>query len=132
MNDNEKMIIDSIINNTDTMFNVTDDEEAVYNSINGHFNFLKENIGQFVTFEDASFSWMENIYLPLHNALMNSPYTIGFPKKKIDKLFFEVCDNWYFMAQKDENTMASDAVINYFKNFSNRAGRLFIKAYSVA
>ncbi|MCH3917503.1 MAG: hypothetical protein LKE40_08580 [Spirochaetia bacterium] len=131
MTDREKLLIDNIIQESDGFFN-QEDGEGVYASVCGHLNFLRKDVGQFVTFDDACFSWMENIFLPLHNALKNSPHAIGFPKKKMGKLFFEICDNWYYMSQLDPSTTADEAVINYYKNFASTVGRVLINAYTVA
>ncbi|MCH3916024.1 MAG: hypothetical protein LKE40_00755 [Spirochaetia bacterium] len=126
MDTEEKLIISSIIASTPDIFTAKD-KEAICMSVNGHLYFLRKDISPLITFTDAGYSWMENIYLPLsismHRFMSNCE---SCPKTLLSKIFFGICDNWYFLSLDRVQITPREAAEDYFHHKA-QAYRPFLK-----
>lgn len=125
--------IEFLIKNTD-MFSESD-RDRLDEQVSGHKYFLDRNIGRNISWEEAAFSWMENVYLPISEAMETFTTNASFPGQKRDDIFFALCDHWFYMskdANKEESPFAAtlDYDANYGKTFGKILARLQKRAVS--
>jgi hypothetical protein len=114
--------VELLIKNTD-MF-VEADADRLAEQIKGHKYFLDRQLGRDVSLTEVAFSWMENVYLPISEAMETFTTSASFPGQKRDDVFFALCDHWFYMAKdgkKHDN--AFDVALDYDANYGKSIGR---------
>jgi hypothetical protein len=90
---NEKtLIVANVIDTLDGTFAAQDMNE-LQNQIEGHKYFLGKELNIQATFDQAAFSWIENVYKPMNLEMDNLLTLVSFSSKERNKLFFELCDH---------------------------------------
>ncbi|MCH3908484.1 MAG: hypothetical protein LKE39_11195 [Sphaerochaeta sp.] len=129
MEKNEKELkenIELIIKNTD-MF-TEEDADRLTEQVKGHKYFLDRQLGRDLSWTEVAFSWMENVYLPISEAMETFTTSASFPGQKRDDVFFELCDHWFYMAKdgkKHDN--AFDVALDYDANYGKSIGKWLAK-----
>jgi hypothetical protein len=90
---NEKTLIVANVIDTLSQVFVEEDMLALQNQIEGHKYFLDKELNIQVTFDQAAFSWMENVYKPMILEMDNLLTVLSFTNKERNQLFFELCDH---------------------------------------
>lgn len=97
-----------------------------------HHRNLENELNVNVSWNEALFSWYENVYLPLKLALSKRNTGWIFPGVKKGDIYLAVSDHWYYLKQNFENADAESAVTDYFnknrKPISDMFGHIFNKA----
>lgn len=96
------------------------DIARLVNHVDVHEYFLGKNFKISVTWDDALFSWYENVFLDIVKNSKRSLLNRFFPDRSWIDLFFVISDHWYFMSKQNEefNQSALFAVKNYTKVYS--------------
>ncbi|MGH0052846.1 MAG: DUF4032 domain-containing protein [Sphaerochaetaceae bacterium] len=122
----KKESIDYLIKTTD-MFQ-DEDYERLASHIEVHRYFLGKNLSMPITWEEATYSWMGNIYEPICQVMENWATQLSFPGRRKADLFFEICDHQYFLSlQKQREVNAYSAVLDYDIRFGKTIGRIIAK-----
>ena len=125
----KKENIEYIIKNSD-MFR-EEDKNRLTSHIEGHMYFLGKNLNINLTWDDAAFSWMENIYQPLAQVMETLPAQLSFPHRRKADLFFELCDHLYYMSiQRQKEVDVYEAVLDYSVRFGEPLGKFVAKVLS--
>lgn len=86
-----------ILTTTQGLFSETEVPQ-LYVEIQEHRNQLENELGRSVSFEDAVYSWMENIYSPIMNEILDDVrIRLASQDRKISEIYFEI----YEIAQKN-------------------------------
>ena len=80
-----------------------------------HNQYLTMTLGFNVSWDDALFSWYENVYTPLKRAIMTRSMRHAFPSKASGDLYLDVSDHWFYLKQKNENISAETAAYDFMK-----------------
>jgi len=107
--------------------------ENGWNTIAEHIEVHRENLNhelkQNVSWDDALFSWYENIYTPLNRVVDSWSIKRSFPGQTGGDLYLAVSDHWFYMKENNKNIMAEDAAFNFFHTnkapLSSSFSRLF-------
>ena len=118
--------IEYLIKNTD-MF-----QESDYNKlashIEGHRYFLGKDLHMPITWDEATYSWMSNIYQPISQVMENWTTQMSFPGRRKADLFFEICDHLYYLSvEKQKEVNPYIAVLDYDAQFGKKIGRFLAK-----
>ena len=126
-NENEKKeSIEFLIKNTD-MF-LDSDYNRVEAQIEGHRYFLGKDLKCPITWDEAVYSWMSNLYQPISQVMENFTTQMSFPGRRRADVFFEICDHLYFLSlQKGHEVNPYDAVIHYDATFGKSIGKFLAK-----
>ncbi|HAP57465.1 MAG TPA: hypothetical protein DCR02_06695 [Sphaerochaeta sp.] len=126
----KKESIEFLIKNTD-MF-LDSDYDKLASQIEGHRYFLGKNLNMPITWDEAVYSWMSNLYEPISQVMETWTTQISFPGKRKADLFFEVCDHLYYLSvEKQTEVNAYDAVLDYNAQYGKAIGRILAKLLSV-
>lgn len=115
----EKEILQaSFVNHTLT----TEQFNKLHTHIEEHKYFLNEDIPFEVTWDQAIFSWYDNIYRHIRNYLTTWVVRVCFPNISMAEFYFQVMDHWHYMKKSDfrGEVYIEDAIISYVKNHSQR------------
>ena len=79
-----------ILTTTQGLFSETEVPQ-LYVEIQEHRNQLENELGRPVSFEDAVYSWMENIYSPIMNEILDDVrIRLASQDRKISEIYFEI------------------------------------------
>ena len=81
-----------------------------------------------VSWEQATYSWMRNVYEPVSQVMENTTTLLSFPDRRKADLFFELCDHLYYMSiQEQKEIDVYEAVLNYDSLYGKTLGKLLAK-----
>ncbi|ADY13546.1 MAG TPA: DUF4032 domain-containing protein [Sphaerochaeta sp.] len=125
----KKESIEFLIKNTDMFLDA--DYEKLASQIEGHRYFLGKNLQMPITWDEAVYSWMSNLYEPISQVMETWTTQMSFPGKRKADLFFEVCDHLYYLSvAKQSEVNAYDAVLDYNAQYGKTLGRILAKLMS--
>lgn len=129
-NDNNKReSIEFLIKDTD-MF-LKSDYDRLASHIEGHRYFLGKDLNINITWDEATFSWLSNIYQPISQVMENWTTQLSFRGRRRADVFFEICDHHYYLSLANgKEVSVYDAVLSYDANFGKALGRLMAKVLS--
>ena len=126
----KKESIEFLIKNTDMFLDVDYTKLAAH--IEGHRYFLGKNLKMPITWDQATYSWMSNIYEPLSQMMETWTTQMSFPGRRKADLFFELCDHLYFMSlEKQAEVNPYYAVLDYSAQYGKSIGKFFAKLASL-
>ena len=98
--------------------------------ISTHAYLVNQNIPWVITREDAVFSWQENVFVPVMEALRS--WTIRKACRNLSEaeLFFAVSDHWYYLLEKDSRISAYEAATDYAATYGTGLFRFIHSATS--
>ena len=121
-----KESVEYIIKNAD-MFQ-KEDYKRLSAHIEGHMYFLGNTRKKPVSWEQATYSWMRNVYEPVSQVMENTTTLLSFPDRRKADLFFELCDHLYYMSiQEQKEIDVYEAVLNYDSLYGKTLGKLLAK-----
>lgn len=87
-----------------------------------HQYHLGKELNKSITWDEAVFSWYENVFTPLMRAIDMWEVRVAFPRQQLGDLFLAVSDHWLFLKERDPlvspETAAHSFVIHYGKGFA--------------
>lgn len=92
-----------------------------------HNLYLNEALKYNVKWDDALFSWFENIYTPLKRAINTRAVRRAFPNQLEGDLYLAVSDRWLYLKERYENVEADLAVSNYIRTNKEKNRGVFSK-----
>ena len=102
---------------------ITNEEhKKLINHIEEHKFLLNENIPFEITWDQAVFSWYDNIFRIVESHYNHWTTRILFSNVSISNFYFQVMEHWHYL-KKDESKKTiyiEDAIVNYVKNYSNK------------
>ena len=104
-------------------------ENILLNHIETHKYLINENLPFEVNFDEAIFSWEENVYNPMMNAIKKAGLAEHFPMFTITELFRRVQDHLYYLSvQRGKVVYPDEAVESFFKlNTNSKIKKFFFK-----
>ena len=125
-----KESIEFLIKNNDMFLDA--DYNKLASHIEGHRYFLGKNLNMPITWDEAVYSWMSNLYEPISQVMETWTTQMSFPGKRKADLFFEVCDHLYYLSvEKQKEVNAYDAVLDYNAQYGKTIGRILAKLLSI-
>lgn len=122
--------IEFLIKNTDMFLDT--DYDKLASQIEGHRYFLGKNLQMPITWDEAVYSYMSNLYEPISQVMETWTTQMSFPGKRKADLFFEICDHLYYLSvEKQSEVNAYDAVLDYNAQYGKTIGRILAKLLSI-
>jgi hypothetical protein len=94
-----------------------EDWETLVEHIEVHKYFVNEKISWTISWEDALFSWYENVFTPIMYILSHRQVLKAFPDKTAGELFFDISNHWYYMQNEDNQVYYLDAAYDYLTKY---------------
>ncbi|HAK45835.1 MAG TPA: hypothetical protein DCO79_07950 [Spirochaeta sp.] len=93
-----------------------------------HNQYLNMMLKYNVSWDDALFSWYENVYTPLRREVMTARVRKAFPAKTSGELYLDISDHWFYLKEKDENISAAAAAYD-FTQINKEKKNIFSKIF---
>ncbi len=90
-----------------------------------HQYWLGQNLDMRVTWQDAVFSWYENIMIPLKRVVDSWEFRSAFPRQAVGDLYLAVSDHWHYLKQHQPNASAEVAARSFASHYGHGIGRWF-------
>ena len=110
------------------LFGITDgifsenDLEILKEQISVHKYFVNQSIPWTITWEDAVFSWYENVFRPIVEVVDSWEVRNAFSGSSRNTLYFDIANHWYYLLEKDPQTYAGYAAIHYAASYGKGLG----------
>ncbi len=125
----KKQAIDLLIKSTD-MFSEKD-YDRLAQQVSGHKYFLGQKLGRDVSWDEAAYSWLDHVYLPISDAMETVTTSAAFHGKERDDVFFHLCDHWFFKSKEaGKQTDVFDTTLDYDANYGTAFGKLLARLQS--
>lgn len=87
--------------------------------IQTHAWYLGEELNRAVSFEEATSSWYDNIYLPMVNVIREQKILEGFPERTEADLYVWIMDHrWYLMQENRGDISLEDAARDFYRGYA--------------
>lgn len=101
------------------------DYQTLSDHIEMHKYLINQTIPWTVSWDDAAFSWIENVFHPIMQVVDRWEVRSAFPNKSRAELFFDISNHWYYLLEKNPKVYANVAAIDYAATYGTGLGRLF-------
>lgn len=115
-----------LLASTDCVFE-HEDYQRLAAQIEVHKYLINQRIPWTITWDDAAFSWLENVYHPIMHVIDRWEIRTAFSGSTTADLFFTISDHWYYLLQKNPQASAFHAAIEYAATYGKGLGKLFSK-----
>lgn len=78
-----------------------------------HKYLINQDIKRPVTWEEAVFSWLENVYRPLSYAIDRWEIRRAFPGKTDGQLYLAISTHWHFLKERNPSVTPEDAARDF-------------------
>lgn len=109
---------------TGSVFN-ENDYQALSDQIEVHKYLINQNIPWTITWDDAAFSWVENVFRPIMQVINRWEVRSAFSELSTSELYFDISNHWYYMLEHDSDVSAQLAAIDYAATYGKGLGKLF-------
>ena len=103
--------------------------EYLAGQVEAHREGLKNELGYKVSWNDAVFSWYENIYTPIRNTINAWWVKKSFPQSSDAKLIADITDHWNGLSASHPQLAGEIAAAHYIRrnrmSFKRRIATLF-------
>ncbi|MBI9105627.1 MAG: hypothetical protein JEZ04_02720 [Spirochaetales bacterium] len=125
----ETSIMKSIFTQEGIEFSNEEGWKTLTEHVEVHNQFLNQELRRDISWDDALFSWYENIYTPLRRAISSWSVKRTNPQMTVGDLYLAVSNHWFYLKEEDQGIFAEQAAADYVRiNKKNRPGifsRLF-------
>ena len=125
-NDTSNARMQFLMASTGSVFKETD-YQALSDQIEVHKYLINQSIPWVISWDDAAFSWVENVFHPIMQVVEHWEVQAAFPAKSKDELFFDISNHWYYLLEKNPNTSAHYAAIDFAATYGRGLARLISK-----
>lgn len=90
-----------------------DDWDTLEEHVETHKFLINRDIPWVISWDDAVFSWHENVFVPLRNAIQRWDVRASFPGTSDGKLYLGVSTHWYYLMQENPRVTAEVAARDF-------------------
>jgi len=125
-NDKNKARMQFLLASTGSIFTEAD-YQALSDHIEVHKYLINRTIPWVITWDDAAFSWMENVFSPIMQVMDQWVVRNAFPTMSLAQLYFAVSEHWYYLLQDHPEITAEAAAKDYAARNGKGLGKLLSK-----
>lgn len=103
------------------------DYQALSDQIEVHKYLINQDIPWTISWDEAAFSWMENVFHPIMQVVDQWEVQAAFPTKTRAILFFEISNHWYYLLEKNPGVSAHFAALEYAVTYGKGLAKLVSK-----
>ncbi len=103
----------TLMNSENLGFTKQEEWETLVDHVEVHKYLINEEMDGTITWEQAAFSWKENVYTPLKNVIDWWEVKKAFSGYSKGQLLFAVSTHWYYMKEKDPGILPEDAANDF-------------------
>lgn len=110
-----------------TGFTLHDEREwqELADHIEVHKYFINQAIGWTVSWDNAVFSWFENVYTPLSRIIDSWEVRGAFPEKTEGQLYLAISTHWHFLKERYPEITPEEAAHDFASQYGQGLARWF-------
>ncbi|MEX2443923.1 MAG: hypothetical protein WD492_09980 [Alkalispirochaeta sp.] len=110
-----------------TGFSLRDEREwqELADHIEVHKYFINQTIGWTVSWDNAVFSWFENVYTPLNRIIDSWEVREAFPEKTEGQLYLAISTHWHFLKERYPEITPEEAAHDFASHYGQGLARWF-------
>ena len=85
--------------------------------IDVHKYLINQHIGWTVSWDDAVFSWYENVYRPMRRAIETWEVRRAFADKTAGQLYLAITTHWHYLKQRDQRIGPEEAARDFAAHY---------------
>jgi hypothetical protein len=101
--------------------------EALAKHVEVHRYFLGKQLDFEISWDDALFSWYENILIPLKRVVSTWSMKSAFPTLTLGDLYLAVSDHWFYLKEENEEISSEEAAKSFIQHYGEGLARWFSK-----
>lgn len=98
-------------------FTYEDGWQKLDEHVDVHEYFLGQSLGMHVTWDEAVYSWYENVLQPLKREIENWDMRSAFPKQPLGDLYLAISEHWHYLKEHDPDVTARDAAQSFLLHY---------------
>ena len=126
---NKSEVLESMFAKDGMSFSKKDGWNTLAEHVDVHNRNLEQELGIKVSWDDALFSWYENVYFPLKTAMASHRIKRLFPNTPYGELYLAVSDHWYYLKESYSDVDGDLAVANYIYNSRKNSNRFLSRLF---
>ncbi|MFP4331373.1 MAG: hypothetical protein ACOC28_03745 [Alkalispirochaetaceae bacterium] len=99
--------------------------EELEEHVEYHKYLLSQQLQMDVSWEDAVYSWYDNVLRPLKNVILSWEFRSAFPRQMIGDLYLGVSDHWLYLKERDPSLGAEEAAVSFVTHYGKGIARWF-------
>lgn len=93
--------------------------------IDVHKYLINQEIGWTVSWDDAIFSWYENVYRPMRRAVELWEVRRAFPHKTGGQRYLAITTHWHYLKERDSEVTPEEAARDFAAHYGSGLARWF-------
>ncbi|TFG60834.1 MAG: hypothetical protein E4H36_11410 [Spirochaetales bacterium] len=123
-NNDKKRVMKWVLEAENFTLEKESDWDTLLEHIEVHKYFINQRISWTITWDDALFSWHENVFAPIISILSHRQVNKAFPGKSTGELFFDISTHWYFLSEKTPRISYMDAALDYLSKYGKGISKI--------
>lgn len=99
--------------------------EEIAEHVEVHKYYVNQKIDWTITWDDAVFSWYENVFRPTMRAVSAWEIRNAFPAKTRGQLYLAVATHWHFLKEKNPDVTIDEAARDFAGTYGTGMARWF-------
>ncbi len=125
-NDTSNARMQFLMASTGSVF-TKEDYQALSNQIEVHKYLINQRIPWTISWDEAAFSWTENVFHSIMQVIDNWEVRLAFSDKTESELYFEISNHWYYLLEKNSQVTAYYAAVDYAATYGKGLGKFVSK-----
>ncbi len=120
----------AIVNEQNLGHLTEDDWKELIEHISVHRYLVNQTIPWTISWDDAVFSWYENVLIPVLRAAAMWEVRSAFPGMSLGRLYLAITTHWYYLLERDGNTTPERAAIDFSVHYGQGPAQWFSRFLS--
>ncbi|MFP4152112.1 MAG: hypothetical protein ACLFR8_08695 [Alkalispirochaeta sp.] len=99
--------------------------EEIAEHVQVHKYFVNEDIRWTITWDDAVFSWYENVFRPTLAEIEQWEIKHAFPRKTRGQLYLAVATHWHYLKERDPEITIAEAARDFAGTYGTGIAKWF-------
>ncbi len=110
---NKAQVMEVMLTKEGIDFRTSEGWNTLAEHVDVHNQLLNKKLGWNVSWDDALFSWYENVYTPLKRVISARGFRRTFSEMTSGELYLAVSDHWYYLKENNKDINAEIAAGNF-------------------
>lgn len=99
--------------------------DALAEHVEVHKYFISKDLNMDVTWDEALFSWYENVLTPLKRVVSLWEVRRAFPHQTLGDIYLAISDHWYYLKESDPEIGPEEAAASFLQHYGDGLSRFF-------
>lgn len=125
MTETHRLAIENILDYNGVHFASSGGVDTLFEHVDRHRDLINRQYGISATWEEALFSWYENVFTPIIRTVSPVSYRRAFGRVELGELYLAVSDHWGFLKERYPDVPPTAAARSFLEEYGIGIGRYF-------